>query len=122
MTLNATRIERKRLQGGTSLETLVDVVAIVALLVGILMAVGFLLTFYIWGVLAGISSAIGGFVSWLLFRCLAEHLRLLKKIAGMEIAGSITGMQEETVWSCSNCGQMLHSEHRCDSCGAQIAD
>ena len=60
------------------------------------------------------------FINWLLLRCLAENIRLLKKIAGLEYEGSITGPNEETIWSCGNCGQMLHSDNRCDSCGAQI--
>lgn len=102
------------------METLVDVVAIAFLFLGAVVAIGLLLTFTMWGLIASFSAIISAFINWLLLRCLAEHIRLQKKIAGLDYEGSITGPHEETIWSCSNCGQMLHSENRCDSCGAQI--
>ncbi len=95
-------------------------VAIAFLILGSIVAIGLLMTFSLWGLFASVSSMIGAFINWLLFRCLAEHLRLQKKIAGIEFEGAITGPNEETIWSCGNCGQMLHSQSRCDSCGAQI--
>jgi hypothetical protein len=90
------------------------------LIVGALVSVGLLMTFSLWGVVAATSTLVGVFVLWLLLRCLVEHLRLQKKIAGCDFDGTITGLAEETIWTCSHCGQMMHSEARCDFCGAQI--
>jgi hypothetical protein len=108
------------LRRGTGLETLMDMVAIAFLILGAIVAIGLLLTFTIWGLIASFSALISAFITWLLLRVLAEHIRLQKKIAGLDYEGSITGPHEETIWSCGNCGQMLHSANRCESCGAQI--
>ncbi len=43
-----------------------------------------------------------------------------KEIVGSDEVGPISGPHEEWIWSCSNCGEMLQSENRCDSCGARI--
>lgn len=102
------------------LETLVDRAAIAFLVLGLIAGSILLLTFSLWGVLASCLAVFGAIVDWLLLRCLAEHLRLQKKIAGCEFEGAITGSSVETVSVCGNCGQMLHSDSRCDSCGAQI--
>lgn len=120
MALTAIRVEKTRLRRGIALESLADMVSIVLLILGAILAIGFLMMFSFWGLLASASSMTGSFISWLLFRCLAEHLRLQKKIAGVNFEGAITGPHEEIIWSCGNCGQMLHSESRCESCGAQI--
>ena len=113
-------MEKQRLRRGTGLETVVDLVANGVLILGSIIAFVLLLTVSLWGLVASCLVVVSASLKWLLFRCLAEHLRLQKKIAGYEFEGSITGPIEETVWACSNCGQMLHSESRCDSCGAEI--
>ena len=123
MTLTAQRIEKRRLRRATGLETLVDMVAIAFFVLGsiiALVALGLVVTFPLWGLVASGFAMVGAFLNWLLLRCLAEHLRLQKKIAGCDFEGAITGANEETIWACGNCGQMLHSDNRCDSCGAQI--
>ncbi len=120
MTLTAKRTEQRRLRRGTGLETLVDIVAIAFLILGAIVAIGLLLTFRMWGLIASFSTLVGAFMTWLLLRCLAEHIRLQKKIAGIGYEGAITGPHEETIWSCGNCGRMLYSADRCDACGAQI--
>jgi hypothetical protein len=120
LTLIAKRTEKRRLKRGTGLETLVDLTATVILILGSIVAFGLLMTFSLWGVVASGCTLVGVFVQWLLLRCLAEHLRLQKKIAGCDFEGTITGPAEETIWACGNCGQMLHSESRCDVCGAEI--
>ena len=113
-------MEKQRLRRGTGLETVVDLVANGVLILGSIIAFVLLLTVSLWGLVASCLVVVSASLKWLLFRCLAEHLRLQKKIAGYEFEGSITGPIEETVWACGNCGQMLHSESRCDSCGAEI--
>jgi len=94
--------------------------AIAFVILGAIVSLGLLLTFTMWGLIAAVCAMIGAFMNWLLLRCLAEHIRLQKKIAGLDYEGAITGPHEETIGACGNCGQMLHSENRCDSCGAQI--
>lgn len=116
----AQRVEKKRLRKGTALETVVDLVAISHLIIGAIIAFVLLMTLSLWGLAASASTMFAAFQSWLLLRCLAEHLRLQKKIASVEFEGKITGPIEETVLSCGNCGQVLLSDSRCDSCGAQI--
>lgn len=102
------------------METLVDLVAMAHLILGSIVAIGVLLSFTWWGLFASAALMAGAFICWLLFRCLAEHLRLQKKIAGLHFEGPITRPYEVTLWSCGNCGQMLHSDSRCESCGALI--
>ncbi len=48
LTLTAKRTEQRRLRRGTGLETLVDIVAIAFLILGAIVAIGFLLTFKVW--------------------------------------------------------------------------
>jgi hypothetical protein len=112
--------EKIRLRRGTGLETVVEGAAIAFLILGAMVALVLLMTFSIWGLIASFSTIIAAFVQWLLLRCLAEHIRIQKKIAGLNYEGTISGSREETIWSCGDCGQMLHSASRCDSCGAQI--
>lgn len=121
LTRTARRTEKRRMRRGAGLETLADMAAIAFLVLGFVVALGLLMTFSLSGLVASGSALIGAFLQWLLLRCLAEHLRLQKKIAGCEFEGAITGPSEEIIWACSNCGQMLHSDDRCESCGAQIA-
>lgn len=116
----AERVEKQRLRGGTGLETLVDLTAVGLLILGPFFGVGFALTFTLWGFLAAGLAIAGGFLAWLLLRCLAEHLRLLKQISGLSFDGNITGQQKESIFVCSNCGQMLHADDYCEGCGAEI--
>lgn len=120
LALTTTRTAKQRIRNGAGLETLVDTTATVILVLASIVALGLLMTFSLWGVAASACTVLGGYVQWLMLRCLAEHLRLLKKIAGCQFAGRITGPAEETIWICNHCGQMLHSETRCDSCNAEI--
>ena len=120
MTLTAKAIEKRRLRHTSALESMVDIAALVVLIIGVLVAVAFLFTLSIWGLFASMAALTSGVIHWLLLRCVAEHLRLQKKIAGIPYEGRITGPGEEIIKVCGNCGQMLHSETRCDSCGAEI--
>ena len=120
MLLTTNRIAKKRLQRGIGLETIVDVTAIVGLVLSWIIACPFFFTFSLWGFLVAISTLAGSFYQWLLLRCVAEHLRLQKKIAGYRFQGEISGPKDFTVWTCGNCGQFLHSESMCEACGAKI--
>ncbi len=121
----ANRIEKRRLPRKRGLETIADWVAIAFLVVGVIVAVIFLYMYFKedaihWGLLAVVATLFSAFVYWLLFRCLAEHLRLQKKIAGLRFDGAITGQEEEIIWACSHCGHVLYADHRCDYCGSKI--
>ncbi len=124
---NKSRIKTKLLnfdlshcRRGLSLEITVDRNAVAALILGVIGSCGLVLTFSLWGAPAAVVTMSASFVVWLLLRCLAEHLRLQKKIAGLHFQGEITGPRVETIWYCGSCDQMLHSESRCDACGVQI--
>lgn len=68
-------------------------------------------------------EVIGAAVTWVVLRGLAEIIRLLKKISGLQYSGEISGAESShQYYACSNCGHMLHSETTCDTCGAKIAD
>jgi hypothetical protein len=59
-------------------------------------------------------------LSWLLFRSLAEIIRLLKVQAGLHYDGKISGIQARVTWVCSECGTTLGNRHRCPRCGRMI--
>ncbi len=59
-------------------------------------------------------------MDWLLLRCLAEHLRIQKKIAGLDYEGAITGPHEEMIWSCGSLRAIFAFGEPCDACGAKI--
>lgn len=122
MAETATRIHRSRLQRGIGLEKLVDVTAIAVAIIGCIVAVFQLFSMPKLALLAFLSTLATTFIYWLLLRCLAEHLRLQKRIAGLSFDGQITGAREELIDLCSNCGQMLNSDSRCSGCNAAISD
>ena len=121
MVLTAQRLEKRRIRRGNGLETLVDIAAMAILTVGMLAATCLLFTFSALGALSSAATLTTALLHWLLLRCIAEHLRLQKRIAGLPFEGQISGPCEDIIWCCSNCGQMLHSAQRCDTCGAQIS-
>lgn len=120
-------LDTKRSNSG-GLETTVDFWATVLLLLGIITSFFIVLVGMIAGaqpfwfvLLLATCVAIGMAVVWVVLRSLAEILRLLKKIAGLQYSGEITGTESShQFFACSNCGQMLHSETTCDTCGAKI--
>lgn len=120
MELTARPIPRPRKIIGTGLETILDVVSVIALIAGGLLVIAAVIQSGGRAVLQIMSILAGAFLNWLLLRCLAEHLRLQKKIAGLEYEGRITGSYDEVVMTCSNCGSTLHSNVTCDRCGARL--
>lgn len=122
MTITAKRVEKPYLIGRTGLETVLDFTATALLFLGFFLALIAALTFRLEGLLASISTLFSSVMGWLLLRSLAEILRLLKKLAGKQYQGSISGPQQSHYWACSHCGHMLHTEHRCEHCGAEIVD
>ena len=122
----AERVVKQREVGGTGLESIADATAYVLLFLGGLLAIAYFVLWatrgwLFWGLIGFAGTLLAAFVQWVLLRSVAEHLRLQKKIAGFQFSGRISGAQTETVWICGNCGQMLHSEDRCDGCGARVS-
>jgi hypothetical protein len=126
--LTAHRVLDTKRSNSSGLESTVDFWATVLLLLGIITSFFIVLI----GIFAGARpfwfvlllatfAALSMAVVWVVLRGLAEIIRLLKKIAGLQYSGEITGTEmSHQFYACSNCGQMLHSETTCDTCGAKI--
>lgn len=104
------------------LEGTLDVVAKVVLVVAVVNAVAALAVTQgkAWPGVPNIL--ITGTVSWVSLRALAEIIRLLKKSAGLSYGGQISEAEEhvEKTAFCAECGALLHSDTRCESCGRTI--
>lgn len=120
-------LDTKRTTSG-GLESIVDFWANLLLLLGIISSffivlVGMILRAqpFLFVLFLATCVALNGAVVWVVLRSLAEILRLLKNIAGLSYSGDISGTESSRqFYVCSNCGQMLHSETTCDSCGAKL--
>ena len=120
MELTATPIPKRRRINGTGLETILDFVSVLVLILGALASV-LALTALGWpGLAMSCMIASGAFLNWLFLRSIAELIRLQKRIAGLDYAGRISGSYIDTVPTCSNCGSMLHSDVACEGCGARL--
>lgn len=100
-----------------SLENKLDFAAWSLLIVNLLLALLALLVGAFWH---SISLAVTAVLSWLLFRSLAEIIRLLKVQAGLHYGGKISGIRARVTWVCSECGTILDNRHRCPRCGRMI--
>ena len=69
-----------------------------------------------------VSIVIEAIIAWLLFRSLAEIIRLLKHQARLPYGGRVSKATEhvEEVWECTACGAPLYDPGICDRCGRQI--
>ena len=115
----AKRIERERRAAG-GLEGTLDFAAIAILVIGIIGAVVTLVLLRFAGVLPAFGILINAALIWLLLRSVAEIIRLLKLQADLPFGGKISNADQTIVYTCSDCGALLHSETRCDYCGASI--
>lgn len=116
----AKRIQKQVIAGRSSLESLVDRTAYVLATVQSLTAIVIFVASQGEGSGVAFFMLIGAFLQWLLLRCVAEHLRLQKKLAGVDYEGKISGPTWASVACCSLCKSVLHTEGRCDMCGATI--
>ena len=105
---------------GTGLESVLDFVSVLTLVLGSLASVLALLALGWPGLPMSCVIASGTVLNWLFLRSIAELIRLLKRIAGLDYAGRISGSYFDTVPTCSNCGSMLHSDVCCEGCGARL--
>ncbi|MEM9828678.1 MAG: hypothetical protein AAF958_18975 [Planctomycetota bacterium] len=122
MEITAKRHRVSRQRHAANFETLVDASANFWLILGIMVAIANLFSDSVlwWRLLVSIVMLFGFWLQWLLLRCVAEHLRLQKKIAGLPYSGTISSNKHEFVWNCGNCGQLLYTDTRCEFCGAKI--
>lgn len=115
----ARKIETEQRSAG-GLEASLDAASIFVFFIGFVSAIAFVGIFHLGGLVASIGILFISFVAYLLFRSLAEIIRLLKKSAGIPFSGKISQGTLYSVFSCSECNAILHSGLRCDSCGAKI--
>jgi len=117
--LTAKPIPKRRRINGTGLESILDFAAGLLLVLGVVGSIGL---FVRTGIAAASLTILGTLLGWLLLRSLAEIVRLLKRIVGIDYAGRVSGSYFDTIASCSNCGAMLHSGVACDGCGARLLE
>uniref|UniRef100_UPI002604A4ED hypothetical protein n=1 Tax=uncultured Lentibacter sp. TaxID=1659309 RepID=UPI002604A4ED len=92
---------------GMPLETKADIAAIYLLIFAGVVATFQILSFTSVGIVTAVAAIASGVLSWLLFRCIAEHLRLQKKMAGVPFEGRITPAGEEMCWAGSSLSLIL---------------
>ncbi|OYP32196.1 hypothetical protein CGZ80_20295 [Rhodopirellula sp. MGV] len=115
--VTANAISKRRRINGIAIESILDFAALMILFLGVAAS--------IWMGMSGepYSAALttfGAFLHWLLFRSLAEIIRLLKRNGGFDYEGRVSGSSFDHILSCSHCGAALQSDASCDRCGARI--
>ncbi|GAB5406134.1 MAG: hypothetical protein Aurels2KO_43650 [Aureliella sp.] len=125
MAETARRVKKRGTTDGMPLESAADAAAIITLGIALLAGLGAIVSalqtpvpFVSLPVV--IAIGVGGFFGWLMWRVVAEHIRLQKAIAGLRYSGEISGHREREFWACSACGVPVHSDSRCDGCGKAI--
>ncbi len=118
--MESKRVLKRTVVTPGGLESLVDFTAYALLFIGIAVSFLPLLTFSLAGLFGCLLGIFLSFVQWLLFRSIAEILRLLKMQNGLNYRGRITTTEVTEIFACENCGMVLHSDDRCESCGARI--
>ncbi len=102
------------------LEGTLDSCGFLLLLSGLLIGIWVLGTYGRAGILLALCLWIVPYVLRLILRALAESIRLQKKALGLPYGGKISKAKETVLYACSECGAILHSETRCDSCERMI--
>jgi predicted RNA-binding Zn-ribbon protein involved in translation (DUF1610 family) len=110
--------ERSTYYGG--LEGILDSSGFVVFLIGLLAGIWVLVIAGSTGILLAVTIWTVAFVVRLVLRALAECIRLQKKGVGLPYGGKISKAQETVIYTCSECGAMLHTDSRCESCGRPI--
>ena len=102
------------------LESSLDTFGFIVLLLGIFAGVWFLIVGGFKGILPALYLSVLSFGIRLVFRALAENIRLQKKSLGLNYGGQISEVQSIEIHVCSVCGEILHSDSRCESCGSTL--
>ena len=117
--LMARKIETERRTAG-GLEDTLDFAAGALLIVGLICAGVTVVWMKFYGVLSAYVIIVSAVLSWFLLKASAEIIRLLKKLNGLPFGGKISQPNQSSVYICSECNAILHSETKCESCGATI--
>ncbi len=104
------------------LESTLDLTGFIIQLVGILAGVGTLIFAGAAGILPALVQVGGAWLCRLVLRAFAESIRLQKRAQGLPYDGRISEPKEEVIYACSECGAMLHSDKRCESCGRTLVE
>lgn len=118
MELTAQSIPQPQRISGTGLESVLDFMSRLVLILGVLGSIGYMI--FVDAGLMACLLAVAAVLNWLWLRALAELIRLLKRSAGLDYAGRISGSYIDTVPTCSNCGSALRSDVCCNGCGARL--
>lgn len=102
------------------LEGSLDTFGFIVLLLGILAGIWFLVVGGFKGIFSALFVSVLSFGIRLVLRALAEIIRLQKKGLGLPYGGQISEAQTVEIHVCSECGTVLHSDSRCESCGRTL--
>ena len=102
------------------LESSLDTFGFIVLLLGILAGFWFLIVGGLKGIFSALFVSVLSFGIRLVLRALAEIIRLHKKNLGLPYGGQISEVQSIEIHICSVCGEILHSDSRCESCGSTL--
>lgn len=102
------------------LEATLDTTALLLMQAAVLAAVATLIIAGVAGIVPALLQVAGAWLVRLILCALAEHLRLQKKAQGLPYDGRISEAKEEITYTCSECGALLHSTARCDTCGRTL--
>ncbi|GAA4447124.1 hypothetical protein [Novipirellula rosea] len=115
--VTASAIPKRRRINGIAIESILDFAALMVLFLGVAASTWMIMSS---GLYSAALTTFGAFLNWLLFRSLAEIIRLLKRNGGLDYAGRVSGSYFDDILSCGNCGAMLRSDAFCDGCGARL--
>ena len=102
------------------LEGSLDTFGFIVLLLGILAGIWFLVVGGFKGIFSALFVSVLSFGIRLVLRALAEIIRLQKKSLGLNYGGQISEAQSIEIHVCNVCGEILHSDSRCESCGRTL--
>lgn len=120
-TMSETAKKRKfRTISRGGLEGSLDRGGFIVLLLGLLAGVWFLIMGGFKGILPATFVVVLSYWFRLVLRALAENIRLQKKSLGLNYGGQISEVQSIEIHVCSVCGEILHSDSRCESCGSTL--
>ncbi|MEZ6095141.1 MAG: hypothetical protein R3C03_13080 [Pirellulaceae bacterium] len=124
--VQATRVPKRTIRNGGGLESLCELAAILSAIVGAILTLfqaGITIYVHELILVPGILmfGAAVTWLGWLGWKCVAEHLRLQKKIAGLPYSSEISRPLNSVLYRCGNCSHVTHSETRCEHCGIYFA-
>lgn len=102
------------------LESLLDVLAILSFVFSVLVGIGFLIELEGAGIFLFLVIAAAGVLPYALLKAVAEMVRLLKKLNGLQYGGEISKHTTDKTYGCGACGEPIFQWGQCGSCGVEI--